>query len=40
MDWWLEHRGYKSREGLEDALMGVLFNVMGYTFEVLKDEKE
>lgn len=38
MDWWMEHRGYKSREGIKDALMGLLFNVMGYTFEVLKEE--
>jgi len=38
MDWWMEHRNIKSREGLEDALMGVLFNVMGYTHEVLKNE--
>ena len=38
-DWWMEHRDYKSREGLTDALMGLLFNVMGYTFEVLKDEQ-
>lgn len=39
-DWWLEHRGYGSREGIKDALMGLLFNVMGYTFELLKEEKE
>ena len=38
-DWWMEHRGYKSREGLNDALMGLLFNVMGYTYELLKEEK-
>jgi len=37
VDWWLEHRGNKSREGLEDALMGVLFNVMGYAHEILKE---
>ena len=36
-DWWMEHRGYESREGMKDALMGLLFNVMVYTFEVLKD---
>lgn len=39
-DWWKEHRGYESREGMKDALMGLLFNVMGYTFEILKEEKE
>lgn len=39
-DWWMEHRNYKSREGLEDALMGLLFNIMGYTFEVLKEKNK
>jgi hypothetical protein len=37
MDWWLEHRGHKSRDGLEDALCGVIFNAMGYLFEHLKE---
>jgi len=40
MDVWLEHRGYKSRDGLEDALCGLLFNVMGYIFEIKKNEKK
>lgn len=40
MDWWLEHRGYKSRDGLRDALCGVLFNVFGYLLEDLKEEME
>lgn len=35
-DWWMEHEGYKSREGLEEALMALLFNVMGYAHEILK----
>ncbi len=39
-DWWMEHRDYKSREGIEDALMGLLFNVMGYTYEILKEENK
>lgn len=38
MDWWLEHRGYKGRDGIEDALCGLLFNTMGYLHEYLKDE--
>jgi len=29
LDWWKEHRGYGSREGLEDALCALMFNVMG-----------
>ena len=36
-DWWMEHRGYTSREGLQDALCGVLFNVMGYLLEDLRE---
>ena len=39
-DWWKEHRGYKSREGLEDALMALLFNVMGYAYEILKEKRK
>jgi len=39
LDWWMEHRGYKSREGIEDALMALLFNVMGYAHEILKEKK-
>ena len=37
-DVWLHHRGmgYKTKEPLEIALCGLLFNVMGYLFEVLK----
>lgn len=36
IDWWLEHDGYKSREGLEEALCALMFNVMGYLYEHLK----
>lgn len=39
MDWWKEHRKYGSREGLEDALCALLFNVMGYLHEHLKHKK-
>ena len=39
LDLWLEHRGGKSRDGIEDALCGVLFNAMGYLHEYLKDKK-
>ena len=38
MDLWKEHRGLKSREGIEDALMAILFNVMGYAHEILKEK--
>ena len=36
LDWWLEHRGLPSREGLEDALCALMFNVMGYLHETLR----
>lgn len=39
MDWWMEHRGYKSREGIEDALCALLFNVQGYLYEILKEQE-
>lgn len=37
MDWWLEHRGYTSREGIEEALCALLFNVMGYLHVILEE---
>lgn len=38
-DWWSEHRGHGSREGMEDALCGLLFNVFGYLHEIKTQEK-
>lgn len=38
MDLWLIHRGFPAREGLEDALMGIMFNVQGYYVESKKDK--
>jgi len=38
MDWWGEHRGTGSREGMEDALCGLLFNVFGYLHEIKKEQ--
>lgn len=40
MDWWLEHRRHESREGIEMALCGLLFNVQGYLHEVLKQRSK
>lgn len=37
MDLWMEHRGFKSREGIDDAIMGILFNVMAYAHKLLTD---
>ena len=39
MDWWSLHRGYEGRGDMEDALMALLFNVMGYTYEILKEKE-
>lgn len=36
LDWWSAHRGLPSREGLEEALCALMFNVMGYLHETLK----
>jgi hypothetical protein len=36
MDIWKEHRKYRTKEGLEDALCADLFNTMGYLHETLK----
>jgi len=39
-DWWMEHRGFKSREGVEEALCALLFNVQGYLHELLKEREK
>ena len=36
LDMWKAHRGWPSREGMEEAICGLLFNVMGYLHETLK----
>ena len=40
MDVWLEHRGYKNRDGIKDALCGLIFNSMGYLFEILREAEK
>ncbi len=40
MDWWMNHRGVKAREGLEEALCAVIFNSSGYLHEVLKKKND
>jgi len=37
MDWWKEHRGIPSRDGMEDALCALMFNVMGYLHETIRE---
>lgn len=34
-DWWAEHRGIQTAEGVELAICGLLFNAMGYLHERL-----
>ncbi len=35
-DWWCEHRGIETKEGVEVACCALMFNVMGYLHEHLK----
>ena len=37
-DIWMEHRGYKSREWLSDALMWSMFNIMAYAYKFYNEE--
>lgn len=37
-DVWMEHRGYASRDGVEDALTAIMFNCMGMLHEILKEK--
>jgi hypothetical protein len=37
VDVWKQHRGLKGQDTLQDSLMAVLFNIMGYAFEDLKE---
>ena len=39
VDWWKQHRKIKSEEDLQDSLCALIFNVMGYLYETLKDKK-
>lgn len=38
-DVWKEHRGLSTPDGLQKNLMALLFNVMGYAFELLKEKE-
>jgi hypothetical protein len=40
MDWWKEHRGISTKEGLENAVCAVIFNAQGYLHEHLKKKAE
>jgi hypothetical protein len=38
MDLWMYKRGYVTRDGIDEALGGLLFNVMGFWHEYLKSD--
>lgn len=40
LDWWMEHREFPSRGGLDEAICGLLFNVMAYYHQYLKEKKQ
>jgi hypothetical protein len=40
MDLWKAHRGYSSRDGIEDALCGIMFNTMGYLYNIIEERGE
>jgi len=40
LDLWMEHRGYKSRETIDEAICGLLFNVMAYYHQLLVNRKK
>jgi hypothetical protein len=38
-DVWMENRGYKSREGIDDALGGVIFNAFAIWLKILTERE-
>ena len=40
IDVWLQHRGYKGEQPIEDSLCGILFNVQAYLFKILEDSRK
>lgn len=38
VDWWQEHRGIVSKDGVEEAICALCFNAMGYLHELLKEK--
>jgi hypothetical protein len=38
-DLWMEHRGYKSRETIDDAICGIMFNVMAYYHKLITNRE-
>lgn len=40
LDWWKEERGYQSRDGIDEALGGLMFNLMAYWYKILKERED
>ncbi len=40
IDLWKEHRGFKGRETIDDAICGILFNTMAYYHQLLINRKK
>jgi hypothetical protein len=40
MDLWMYHRGLTPRETVDDAMAGIMFNVMAYWHKLLKERRE
>ena len=40
LDLWLEHDGFASRDGIDEALGGIMFNVMSYWFALMLERGE
>lgn len=38
MDWYTEHEGYRTTDGIKAALLGLMFNSMGYLHQLLEEE--
>jgi hypothetical protein len=39
-DLWMEHRGYDSRDGIEEAMMWIMFNVQAYALKYYEEKLE
>lgn len=38
-DWWREHRGIQTKEGIEESICALIFNASGYLHERLKHKR-
>lgn len=39
-DWWHEHNGEPSRDGIDEAINGLLFNIFAYQSKRLKEQRD